>query len=153
MMWFPQRRARGVPVATSRSRRGERRASERRHVGLTLPRRVKQESSAAAGVLDWSVGAWVLAAAAEHGPKLRAVLGEASVAKRHTVEDAAFTALYLTPDERDELDDQAVACGLNRSAFVTAVARLGLGQPIDEVLDELRAAPVRPASGGPAVRP
>lgn len=140
-------------MATSRSRRGERGASERRHVGLTLPRRVKQQSSAAAGVLDWSVGDWVLAAAAEHGPELRAALGEAAVAKRHTVEDAAFTALYLTPDERDELDDQAVACGLNRSAFVTAVARLGLGQTIDEVLDELRAAPVRPASGGPAVRP
>ena len=140
-------------VATSRSRRGERRSSDRRHVGLTLPRRVKQEAIAAGEALDWSVGDWVLAIAAEHGPTLRAALGEVVVAKRPSVQDAAFTALYLTGDERDELDDQAVACGLNRSAFVTAVARLGLGQSVDEVLDELRAGRTPPAPGSPAVRP
>lgn len=140
-------------MATGRSRRGDRRASERRHVGLTLPRSVKQGATAAAGALDWSVGDWVLAIAAEHGPGLHAALGELAVAKRPAVEDAAFTALYLTPDERDELDDQAVACGLNRSAFVTAVARLGLGEPVDAVVDELRAGRTPPPVGGPAVRP
>lgn len=140
-------------MATRRSRRGQREASERRHVGLTVPRRVKQRAGAAAGVLEWSVGDWVLAAAAEHGPRLRAALGHTELPRRHAVEDATFTALYLTPDERDELDDQAVACGLNRSAFVTAVARLGLGEPIEDVLEELRGPPPAPASGSPAVRP
>jgi hypothetical protein len=60
-------------------------------------------------------------------------LGTASIAKRPRVEDATCTALYLTADERDELDDQAVACGLNRSAFVAAVVRLAVGNEIEEV--------------------
>jgi len=124
-------------MATTRSRRGDRDPSERRHVGLTVPRRVKADLIAAAGALDWSAGDWVLAAAAEHGPDLQAALGDIEVPKRHTVEDAAFTALYLTPDERDELDDQAIACGLNRSAFVTSVARLALGEELEEVVAPL----------------
>jgi hypothetical protein len=144
-------------VATKRSRRGERSASERRHVGLTVPRRVKASLLEAAGALDWSAGDWVLAAAAEEGPRLRAALGDVEVRKRPVVEDAAFTALYLTPDERDELDDQAIACRLNRSAFVTSVARLALGEDIEVVVASLRAAAVGDAAagrrGGPAVRP
>ena len=124
-------------MATTRSRRGDKSPSERRHVGLTVPRRVKHDLSAAAGALEWSAGDWVLAAAAEHGPDLRAALGEVTVRKRPKVEDAAFTALYLTPDERDELDDQAIACGLNRSAFVTSVARLALGEELEEVVAPL----------------
>ena len=124
-------------MATTRSRRGDKAPSERRHVGLTVPRTVKADLIAAAGALDWSAGDWVLAAAAEHGPELRAALGELAVAKRHKVEDAAFTALYLTPDERDELDELAIACGLNRSAFVTSVARLALGEELDEVIAAL----------------
>jgi len=124
-------------VATKRSRQGDRTASERRHVGLTVPRTVKTELLEAAAALDWSAGDWVLAAAAEHGPALRRALGEVSVKKRPRVEDAAFTALYLTPDERDELDDQAVACGLNRSAFVTSVARLARGEELEDVIAPL----------------
>ena len=127
-------------MATTRSRRGDKAPSERRHVGLTVPRRVKAELIAAAGALDWSAGDWVLAAAAEHGLELLAALGEVEVRKRPKVEDAAFTALYLTPDERDELDDQAVACGLNRSAFVTSVARLALGEDLEVVVDSLTVA-------------
>jgi hypothetical protein len=127
-------------VATTRSRRGDRTPSERKHVGLTLPRRVKERALEAARILEWSAGDWVLAAAAEQGPALRERLGAVSVRKRPEVEDAAFTALYLTPDERDELDDQAVASGLNRSAFVTAVARLALGEDLEEVVTGLRAA-------------
>ncbi len=126
-------------MATKRSRQGDRTASERRHVGLTVPRTVKVQILEAAAALDWSAGDWVLAAAAEHGPALREALGEVSVRKRPRVEDAAFTALYLTPDERDELDDQAVACGLNRSAFVTSVARLARGEEREDVLAPLRA--------------
>ena len=133
-------------MATTRSRRGDKAPSERRHVGLTVPREVKADLIAAAGALDWSAGDWVLAAAAEHGPELRAALGEVEVRKRPKVEDAAFTALYLTPDERDELDDQAIACGLNRSAFVTSVARLALGEELDEVVAVL----VPPATAGTA---
>lgn len=128
-----------VPVATTRSRRGERTASERRHVGLTLPRRTKERLLEAARVLDWSAGDRVLAAAAEHGPQLHQALGQVEVRKRLQVEDATFTALYLTPDERDELDDQAVTCGLNRSAFVTAVTQLALGDELEDVLRPLRA--------------
>jgi len=124
-------------VATKRSRQGDRTASERRHVGLTVPRTVKGQILEAAAALDWSAGDWVLAAAAEHGPALREALGEVSVRKRPRVEDAAFTALYLTPDERDELDDQAVACGLNRSAFVTSVARLARGEELEDVIAPL----------------
>ncbi|MFA9428656.1 hypothetical protein [Egicoccus sp. AB-alg2] len=126
-------------MPTSRSRTGDRTPSERKHVGLTLPRRVKQQATEAASVHDWSVGDWVLAVAAEFGPALRERLGRVEVRKRPKVEDAAFAALYLTPDERDELDDQAVACGLNRSAFVTAVARLGLGDDLEDVVASLRA--------------
>lgn len=124
-------------MGTTRSESGDRRPSERRHVGLTLPRAVKDQAREAAAEFDWSVGDWVLAAAAEHGPALRAALGTVRVARRHQVEDAAFTGLYLTPDERDELDDQAIACGLNRSAFVTAVARLALGAELAQEVDEL----------------
>ena len=133
---------RGVAtVPTSRSRTGDRQPSQRRHVGLTLPRRVKEQATEAAGVHEWSVGDWVLAAAAEFGPRLRERLGPVEVRRRPRVEDAAFAALYLTPDERDELDDQAVACGLNRSAFVTAVARLGLGDELEDVVGALVVAP------------
>jgi hypothetical protein len=132
-------------VATTRSRSGDRTPSERKHVGLTLPRKVKDEALEAARVLEWSAGDWVLAAAAEQGPALRERLGQVTVRKRPKVEDASFTALYLTPDERDELDDQAVACGLNRSAFVTAVARLALGADLEEVVADLREAD-RPAA-------
>lgn len=124
-------------MATSRSRTGDRSPSERRHVGLTLPRRVKEGATEAAAVHEWSVGDWVLASAAEFGPALRERLGQVAVRKRPRVEDAAFAALYLTPDERDELDDQATACGLNRSAFVTAVARLGLGDDLEDVVASL----------------
>ena len=121
-------------MATRRSREGDRSPSERRHVGLTLPRAVKGKALEAAEVMEWSLGDWVLAAAAEEGPELRRALGTVEVPKRHRVEDATFTALYLTPDERDELDDQAVACGLNRSAFVTTVARLALGEELETVV-------------------
>ena len=110
----------------------------RRHVGMTLPRVVKDGMLEAAKVMEWSAGQWLLAAAAEHGPRLREALGTVSVAKRPRVEDATFTALYLTADERDELDDQARACGLNRSAFVTAVARLALGADLEQVVGDLR---------------
>lgn len=110
-------------------------------MGLTVPRRVKADLIAAAGAFDWSAGDWVLAAAAEHGPELHAALGEVEVRKRPKVEDAAFTALYLTPDERDELDDQAIACKLNRSAFVTSVARLALGEELGDVVASLQATP------------
>ena len=89
----------------------------------------------------------MLAAAAEHGPVLHAALGEVEVRKRPNVEDAAFTALYLTPDERDELDDQAVACGLNRSAFVTSVARLALGEELEAVVADLVPPPADDAAG------
>jgi hypothetical protein len=131
-------------VTTKRSRSGDRSPSERRHVGLTLPRAIKTEALAAAELLEWSLGDWVLAAAAEQGPPLREMLGRVELAKRPKVEDATFTALYLTPDERDELDDQAVACGLNRSAFVTAVARLALGEDLGDVASSLRSAAPRP---------
>jgi hypothetical protein len=132
-------------VATTRSRRGDQRPSERKHVGLTLPRQVKEAALESARLLEWSAGDWILAAAAEQGPALRERLGQVSVRKRPKVEDAAFTALYLTPDERDELDDQAVACGLNRSAFVTAVARLALGADLEEVVAGLQEAATPPA--------
>jgi hypothetical protein len=95
---------------------------------------VKHAAKEAASVLEWSVGDWVLAAAAEEGPRLREALGSMQVPRRLSVEDAAFTAIYLTPEERQELDDQAVACGLNRSAFVTAVASLALGERLEDVV-------------------
>lgn len=109
-----------------------------RHVGITLPRSVKSHMLEAASVMDWSVGRWVLAAAAEHGPRMRSRLGHARVRKRSRLPDAAFTGIYLTDDERAELDDQAIECGLNRSAFVTAVARLALGEDLEDVCAELR---------------
>jgi hypothetical protein len=125
-------------VATTRSRTGDRTPSERRHVGLTLPRHVKHRAVEASAMLEWSTGDWVLASAAEQGPRLREALGTVEVRRRPRVEDATFAALYLTPDERDEIDDQAVACGLNRSAFVTAVSRLALGDELDDVVRSLR---------------
>ena len=109
----------------------------RRHVGLTLPRRVKQDVLAAAEVIGWSAGDWVLAAAAEHGPRLVEAVGRRELPRRARVEDATFTALYLTDDERDEIDEQASGCGLNRSAFVTAVAQLALGHHLADVTAEL----------------
>jgi hypothetical protein len=132
-------------LATKRSRTGASAASDRKHVGLTVPRPVKLGILAGADALDWSAGDWVLAAAAEHGATLR---------KRPRIEDAAFTALYLTPDERDELDETAVACGLNRSAFVTAVARLALGDDLADVVAPLQAATSSPrvAPNAPATR-
>ncbi|SRR6056297_688518 len=131
-------------MATSRSRSGDRQPSQRQHVGMTVPRPVKERMLEAAAALEWSAGDWVLAAAAEYGPTLLASLGDLEVRRRVEVEDAAFTALYLTTDERDELDDQAVACRLNRSAFVTAVAALGLGDDLEVVLARL----VAPAPSG-----
>ena len=125
-------------MPTTRSNTGDRSPSERKHVGLTLPRQVKARVIASADALAWSAGDWVLAVAAEHGPRLLEALGHVRVRRRPAVEDAAFTALYLTPEEREELDDQAVACGLNRSAFVTAVARLGLGEDLEVVVASLR---------------
>lgn len=107
---------------------------------MTLPAPVRDGIREAAELLAWSAGDWVLAAAAEHGPRLRNELGHLELPRRRSVEDATFTALYLTPDERDELDDQARACGLNRSAFVTAVACLALGHPVEEVVAGLRGA-------------
>lgn len=127
-------------MATTRSRTGDRTPSERKHVGMTLPRAVKIGIVEAAELLSWSVGDWVLAAAAEHGPRLREALGEVELRKRPRVDDAAFVAIYLTPDERDEIDDQAVASGMNRSAFVTAVSRLALGADLDTVVGSLRTA-------------
>ncbi len=133
-------------MATKRSRTGDRSSSTRKHVGLTVPRTVKAHMLAAADALDWSVGDWILAAAAERTHELRQAVGDVEVRKRPAVEDAAFTALYLTPDERDELDETAVACGLNRSAFVTAVARLALGHDLDDVAAPLRVADRRAAT-------
>jgi hypothetical protein len=126
-------------VATRRARAGASDGAERRHVGLTMPRRTKSAMLEAAEVLGWSAGDWILAAAAEHGPRLQEALGVVTVRKRPVVEDAAFTALYLTAEEREELDDQAVACELNRSAFVTSVARLALGEDLEVVAFPLRA--------------
>jgi hypothetical protein len=123
----------------------ERDPTRRRHVGLTVPRAVKEHALEAAGVMRWPLGTWVLAAAAEHGPRLREALGEVRVAKRPKVAEATFTALYVTDDERAELDDQARACGLNRSAFVTAVARLALGAEVDEVCADLRGSSKTPS--------
>ena len=53
------------------------------------------------------------------------------------MEDATFTALHVTDDERDEIDEQASGCGLNRSAFVTAVAQLALGRHLADVVAEM----------------
>lgn len=125
-------------MSTKRSRAGQGVPAGRRHVGMTLPAAVKDGIHQAAEVLEWSAGDWVLASAAEHGPRLRTAVGRLELPRRSQVTEARFTALYLTDDERDELDDQARTCGLNRSAFVTAVARLGLGEPLEEVVAQLR---------------
>lgn len=117
---------------SKRGRTGDPTPSDRRHVGLTVPRRLKGSMTAAADVMDWSVGDWVLAAAAEFGPQVPDVSGD--LRKRPGVPDAAFCALYLSTDERDEIDEQAVARGLNRSAFVTACAQLALGASPQDVL-------------------
>lgn len=112
-------------VVSRRARSGDRTPSDRRQVGLTVPRHVKGRMLEAAEVMDWSVGDWVLAAAAEHGGQVPDV--RERLARRPRVPDATLCTLYLTDEERAELDDQAVARGLNRSAFVTAVAQLALG--------------------------
>jgi hypothetical protein len=124
-------------MPTRRSRQGDRTPSDRRHVGLTVPAPIKAQMREAADTLDWSVGDWVLAAAAEHGPTLRQQLGQIDLPRRTAVPNAVFCALYLTAEEVAELDDQAVACGLNRSAFVTAVAALALGADLAQVLGDL----------------
>lgn len=142
-------------MVTTRSRRGDRPPPELLEVGLTLPRRVKAElleaaagSARAEGVAPSegsaraegsarSAGRWVLAAAADHGSALQDALGQAEVRRRPRVDDATFVALALTSDERDELDELAVACGLNRSAFVTSVSRLALGEELEVVLAPL----------------
>ena len=123
-------------MATRRSRTGDRTPSDRRQVGLTVPRRVKDRMAAAARVLDWSVGDWVLAAAAEFGDQVPDMSSEPR--KRPAVADATFCALYLTAEERQELDDQATVRGLNRSAFVTVTAQLALGADRDAVLRSLQ---------------
>lgn len=120
---------------TRRARSGDRTPSDRRQVGLTVPRRLKARMQEAAQVLDWSVGDWSLAAAAEYGPRIPTLRG--ALRRRPRVTDPAFCALYLTADERDELDEQATARGLNRSAFVTATAQLALGAHLEEVLRSL----------------
>ncbi len=130
-----------------RSRSGDRTPSDRRQVGLTVPRAVKEQMRAAADVLDWSVGDWILAAAAEHGPRIPAI----ELTKRPAVADATFCALYLTTEERQELDDQARARGLNRSAFVTASAQLALGADLDAVVASLTDG--TPVALGPQARP
>lgn len=114
---------------TKRARSGDSTPSDRRQVGLTVPRRLKRSMTEAAEVMDWSVGDWVLAAAAEFGPQVP----EVAVRRRPAVQDSTFCALYLTSDERDELDEQARARGLNRSAFVTACAQLALGAGAQDV--------------------
>lgn len=119
-----------------RARSGDATPSGRRQVGLTVPRRVKEQMTAAAQVLDWSVGDWVLAAAAEFAPQLPDTTTRTR--KRRAVADATFCALYLTDDEREELDEQATRHGLNRSAFVTATAQLALGADRDDVMRSLQ---------------
>ena len=121
---------------TRRARSGDRTPTARRQVGLTVPRRVKEQMTAAARVLDWSVGDWVLAAAAEFGPRVPDMSRE--VRRRTAVADATFCALYLTAEERQELDEQATARSLNRSAFVTATAQLALGAQLADVLRALQ---------------
>lgn len=119
-----------------RARSGDQTPSDRRQVGLTVPRGVKDRMTEAARLLDWSVGDWVLAAAAEFGPQVPDISTE--LRRRPRVPDATFCALYLTADERDELDDQATARGVNRSAFVTATAQLALGAGLEDVVASLR---------------
>ena len=108
--------------------------TQRRDVGLTVPEALKQQLLAAAAARDLSTGDWVLAAAAAHGPALRDALRPLEVRRRPKVDGAAFAVLQLTSEERDHLDDLAVACGLNRSVFVTSVSRLALGEELEVVL-------------------
>ncbi len=124
-------------MPTKRSRAGKGGGEPRKHVGLTLPRPVKAWLLEAGEVLDWSAGDVVLAAAAEHGGRLREALDGREVPRRPRVEDPAFTALYLTAEEREELDELAVACRLNRSAFVTAVSKLHRGDEMAGVVADL----------------
>lgn len=107
--------------------------------------------AAAAHVLDWSVGDWVLAAAAEFGPHVPT--RPAGLRKRPAVPDATFCALYLTSEERQELDDQATIHGLNRSAFVTASAQLALGADADAVARSLETGEDVPLGGWQGSQP
>ena len=100
-------------------------------------RAASQRSALQRAALQRAAGEWVVAAAADHGRWLQDALGEREVRRRPRMEDAAFSALSLTPDERDELDEMAVACGLNRSAFVSSVSRLALGEEMDAVVAPL----------------
>lgn len=121
---------------SKRARSGDPTPSDRRQVGLTVPRSLKRSMTEAAEVMDWSVGDWVLAAAAEFAPQIPDTSDQ--LRKRPAVPDATFCALYLTGDERDEIDEQARARGLNRSAFVTACAQLALGATPADVAESLR---------------
>jgi hypothetical protein len=114
----------------SRTTRGR---GARRHVGVTMPRDVKSWMVEAASAMSWSAGDWVLAAAAEHGPRLQEAVSGGQTVRRQQLADPTFTALYLTDDEREELDDLARACGVNRSMLVTCVTRLARGADVDEV--------------------
>lgn len=124
-------------MTTRRARSGSRDNVGRRHVAVTMPRARKQDALAAAQLLEWSLGDWVLAAAAEHGPALVAALDGQDRTRRGQVDDAVVVGLYVTLEERAELDDQVSSCRVSRSGFVTAVAGLALGLALDEVLDEL----------------
>ena len=123
-------------TTSRRARSGDQTPSDRRQVGLTVPRAVKERMTEAARVMDWSVGDWVLAAAAEFGPQVPS--NPNTLRKRPGVPGATFCALYLTAEERQELDDQATVHGLNRSAFVTASAQLALGADPDAVARSLQ---------------
>ena len=111
--------------------------AKRRRVGLTLTRRVKQQVLEAAAAQHVSAGDWVLRAAAVHAGALQEALDLLEVRSRPRVEDAVFTALELTPEEQAHLDNLAVACGLNRSAFASSVSRLALGEEMQAVLAPL----------------
>jgi hypothetical protein len=115
---------------TRRARSGAQAPTGRHQVGLTVPRDLKDRMLEAASVLEWSLADWVLAAAAEFGPTVPAISG---LKRRQAVPDVTFCALYVTPEERAELDDQARSLDMNRSAFVTAVAQLALGASPDAV--------------------
>lgn len=125
----------GIEV-TRRARSGQQTPSGRRQVGLTIPRPLKERMLQAARVLDWSVGDWVLAAAAEFGQQIPPM--STRLRRRTAVPDATFCALYLSADELEELDEQATARGMNRSAFVTATAQLALGAEPADVAVHLR---------------
>ena len=124
-------------MTTTRSPGGDRRRPELREVGLTLPGRVKAALLEAAAAAGRSAGEWVLVAAADHGAALQEALGQVELRRRPRVDDATFAAVALTAEERDELDERAVSCGLNRSVFVTSVSRLALGEELDVVVAPL----------------